>query len=321
MNISGPKPATLTGLAVGAALGMPFEGMAAYSSPLLSWKGFFQDSLDDRPKNLKAGEWTGDARLAQALAVSLLESDTYSPADAAAKYLACYESQDLRGLESSTSQAIRRLKVGFPWTQSGKGDSEWGGPAMRVAPLGLLFWRNIQAAAEMARIDARVTHKSEEAELGSVAVATAVALLVEGRVAKQDLILKVLEWVPAPSQMHFRLRAAANLAPRGRATQGENDRSFVETLTEMGTGPHASQTVPAAICAFVGSTSFEDAVVTAIRAGGSTDTIGAITGALAGTYYGIGQVARYVDKVADGELLRGLEAKLIAASKPITGKP
>ncbi len=299
---------------------MPFEMKPSLGQALLEWKGFFEDSLSPITADLKAGQWTDDTKMARALAESLLANGTYSPADAADRYLAWFESKDLRGIGTTTAKALSRLQRGLPWTQSGIAGSEGNGTAMRAAPLGLMFWRNIQAASEMARIDAQITHKSEEAELGSVAVAVGVALLVEGHIAKEDLILKVLEWMPTKSQMAARLRAAHNLAPRGRrVNKADNDRSFVETLVDLGTGAHVVQTVPAAFCAFMGSESFQDAVEVAIRAGGDTDTTGAIVGALAGTYYGIEQVARYADKVEEGGALRGLEVRLIASSKAVTG--
>ena len=45
--------------------------------------------------------------------------------------------------------------------------------------------------------------------------------------------------------------------------------------------------VPQALQCFIESTSFEDAIRNAISIGGDSDTIGAITGAVAGAYYGI----------------------------------
>jgi ADP-ribosyl glycohydrolase, putative len=47
------------------------------------------------------------------------------------------------------------------------------------------------------------------------------------------------------------------------------------------------ETVPQAIQCFVESTSFEDAIRTAISLGGDSDTVGAITGAIAEAYYGV----------------------------------
>lgn len=46
-------------------------------------------------------------------------------------------------------------------------------------------------------------------------------------------------------------------------------------------------TVPQAIEAFLESDSFEDAIKTAISVGGDSDTLAAITGAIAGAYYGV----------------------------------
>lgn len=315
MNIKdGPQIATLTGLAVGDALGMPFEMLHSLSDKLLSWNGWFEEAGNNPlTAGLKAGQWTDDTKMARALAESLVEHETYSPADAAKRYLAWYKSNDLRGIGTTTAKAMSRLDAGMPWTQSGVAGSEGNGTAMRAAPLGVAFWRNIQAAAEMARIDAAITHKSEMAEQGAVAVAIGVALLIEHRIAKQDLILKVLEWIPK-GVMHSRLLTAHRKAPLGL---NRKDRSFIEVLVELGTGAHVIQTVPAAFCAFVGSTSFADAVELAVRAGGDTDTTAAITGALAGTYYGIEQVARYIDKVEAAEELRLLECGLLGVAKPI----
>ena len=47
------------------------------------------------------------------------------------------------------------------------------------------------------------------------------------------------------------------------------------------------ETVPQAIMAFLASTDFEDAIRNAISIGGDSDTIAAITGGIAGAYYGI----------------------------------
>jgi ADP-ribosylglycohydrolase len=47
------------------------------------------------------------------------------------------------------------------------------------------------------------------------------------------------------------------------------------------------ETVPQAIECFLESASFEDAVRIAISLGGDSDTIGAITGAIAEAYYGV----------------------------------
>lgn len=312
MKASGPPAATLTGQAVGDATGMPFEMAACHSPQLLGWKGGFLDGKNSPyTKDLKAGQWTDDTKMAKALAESLLAEKTYSPADAARRYLAWYESGDLRGIGTTTQKAMERLAAGHPWSQSGILKSEGNGTAMRAGPIGLLFRQNTEAAAEMAAIDARLTHKSPEAEAGSIAVAVGVSVLLQGA-TPGTLIDQVLKFIPEGTQMRYRLMAA-----KAKTQAGRTERELAESIADMGAGPHVIQTVPAAFLAVTSTKNFRDAVRAAILCGGDTDTTGAIAGALAGTFYGIGEVAPFLDQLEAGQELRDLEQNLFAASRPV----
>jgi ADP-ribosyl-[dinitrogen reductase] hydrolase len=291
---------------------MPFEMSACHSRELLHWQGDFLDGRNSPyTKWLKAGQWTDDTKMAKALAESLLAESTYSPADAARRYLAWYQSGDLRGIGTSTQAAMVKLASGIPWSQSGMPDAEGNGSAMRAAPIGLLFRYDIQAAAEMAAIDARLTHKTVEAEAGSMAVAAGVSALLQGA-SPRTVIRKALEWVPEKTQMKFRLMAA-----EARTLPTRPERELAETLCDMGTSGHVIDTVPAAFMAFASTKTFREAVRAAILAGGDTDTTAAITGALAGTYYGIEQVAPFLEKIEAAQELRDLEQNLFAAARPV----
>ena len=52
------------------------------------------------------------------------------------------------------------------------------------------------------------------------------------------------------------------------------------------------ETVPQAIIAFLESTSFEDALRTAVSLGGDSDTLAAITGSIAEAFYGVPEELR-----------------------------
>lgn len=312
MKIFGPPAATLTGLAVGDSLGMPFEMSPGHSPLLLGWQGGFENGKNNPfSSHLKAGQWTDDTQMAKALAGSLLREKTYSPADAARSYLAWYQSDDVRGIGGTTEKAMVRLASGFPWTQSGIAGAEGNGSAMRIAPLGLLFHCNIQAAAEMAAIDSRITHKSPDAEAGAMAVALGVAALLQGA-QKEAVLSKVLEWLPDGLQLKYRLIGA-----EARIRHHLPERELADSISEMGVSGHVLDTVPAAFVAFMSTTNFRDAVRAAILAGGDTDTTGAITGALAGTYYGITQVAPFLENVELGSELRDLEMNLYVAARQV----
>ena len=306
MKLDGPQFATLTGLAVGDALGMPFEGMSIVDKPLREWNGWFE--YGER-LNLQAGQWTDDTQMATALAESLLAEKTYSPADAARRYLAWHTSGDCRGQGGSTGKALRKLKGGYTWMQSATPGSEGNGTAMRIAPLGLFFHGNVDAAARMAAVDARITHGSEEAAVGAMAISVAVAMLAQRSAVKDNLLYKVTEWTgPTKTQVHGRICNALVALNRDISSKDK----VIKILIDLGTGGHIVQTVPAALFAFAATTNFRDAVEVAVRAGGDTDTTAAITGALAGTFYGIKEVAYYLEKLEGAEHLRALERCLYA---------
>lgn len=75
-----------------------------------------------------------------------------------------------------------------------------------------------------------------------------------------------------------------------------------EAAARIGTGSRASRAVPAAIWAFlVHPDDPEEAVVTAVALGGDTDTIGAMTGALAGARNGASTIpTRWMEVVESG---------------------
>lgn len=303
--------ATLTGLAVGDALGMPFETMGFYSEALTSWDGEFQDSLSEVTGHLKAGQWTDDTQMARALADSLILSQTYSPAEAAKQYLAWFQSSDVRGIGSTTERALQQLQSGIPWILSGVEGAEGNGTAMRAAPIGVVFRNNIQAVAELARVDAAITHRSVEASEGSVAVATAVAHLLNG-VAKADLCTEVLKSLKE-SQVKRSIedvQSVLNITSQKIAYQ-----EALEALVTMGTNAHVVKTVPAAFFAFLCTSSFREAVYLAVTAGGDTDTTAAVTGALAGSCYGYDALGDYAKGVEDSQDLHDLEEQLFEMAK------
>lgn len=304
--MNAPAPATLTGLAIGDSLGMPFE-MSKPSHPRLkAWGGGYEDgSASPYTKELGPGQWTDDTKMAKALAESLIEEKAYSPAGAARKYLEWYRSGDLRGIGTATYQAMKKLDMNVPWTQSGTPNAEGNGTAMRVGPLGLFYRFNIQAAAEMAAIDARITHDSHEARVGSVAVALGVTALLQGAIP-ETVVSKVLEWLP-DSEIRNRLREVERTF---EYLIGSSDETVAEAIAKMGAKAHVIETVPAAFMALATTRSFKGALRAAILCGGDTDTTGAVTGALAGTYYGISQVQPFLDGLEAANELRAIEQAL-----------
>lgn len=308
------EPATLTGLAIGDALGMPFETLHWTSSALGSWDGSFMSGISNELQpGRQPGEWTDDTKMAKALAESLVEFETYNPPATAAGYIQWYKSGDHRGMGKATREALEKILRGFHWVDAGVA-SEGNGTAMRVAPIGLFYRNSLMTAMEMARIDARITHISLEAEVGSMAIAGAVAMLANQLVKPSNLVFALNQVLEEGSVISKKLRQLELDLKEGSF---EDPAQSLGHLIEMGTGAHVVETVPAALFCFSVTSSFSEAVELAVRAGGDTDTTAAITGALAGTYYGTDQVEPYLDQLEEADLLQFLDHTMYLTSPKI----
>lgn len=138
------------------------------------------------------------------------------------------------------------------------------GAAMRVSPAGFAA-RTQKEAIDLAGAVTSVTHNHEEGIKG--AQATAVAVYLERRGCRKS---EIRERIGAYYPLDFTID------------------EIRDTYTFDAT---CQQTVPQAIQAFLESTSFEDTIRTAVSVGGDSDTIAAITGAVAEAYYGVPALA------------------------------
>ena len=172
--------------------------------------------------------------------------------------------------------------------------NSWGnGSAMRVSPVA---WagKTLLEVEGLATVSAAVTHNHPEGIKGAQATAAAIFLAREGK-SKGD-IKAYLE-----SKYGYNLgRTLAEIRPLYR---------FNESCQE---------TVPEAICAFLESLDFEDAIRNAISLGGDSDTLAAITGSIAEGAYGVpGKIAERALSILDQDLR---EAFFSFRDKIIAGK-
>lgn len=135
------------------------------------------------------------------------------------------------------------------------------GAAMRVSPVGFAA-TDEREAMRLAETVTSVTHNHEEGIKGAKATVLAIYLARSGVPMSEIRARITRDFYP----LDFRID---DIRPTYR---------FNETCQE---------TVPQAIECFLESTSFEDAIRIAISLGGDSDTIAAITGAIAEAYYGV----------------------------------
>lgn len=198
------------------------------------------------------------------------------------------------------------------------------GSAMRVAPIGCLYYRDPPALFKACRISSLTTHSHPLAIQGATLQASAVAALIRsGDKLEVDRYLQGLEVVlkrlaregPEPVAYHQALDAIA----RGLDAGHEPGR-LAEVL---GTGLEAKESVPMALYCFLSAHhSFEQVIEQAVFLGGDTDTIASMAGSLSGAHLGQKALpprwcARMLDEDISPGTLAGLARKLAALARPV----
>jgi ADP-ribosylglycohydrolase len=166
--------------------------------------------------------------------------------------------------------AIQNLLNGKHWSESGIAGSYGNGTAMRAAPFGVYFRNDLQSLISICKMDSAITHASDEAEAGSIAIGLAAAYAVNRE--KENLLDELWKILP-DSKVKSIIYSLDSLIDSPYITPEQ-------ALRVIGTKADVRQTVPAALYCFLKFQTYGEAVEAAIRAGGDTDTTAAIVGAL-----------------------------------------
>jgi ADP-ribosyl-[dinitrogen reductase] hydrolase len=290
---------TLLGGAIGDALGVPFESKPANNPLLLSWDQ--KSYLGSEHHKLEPGQFSDDTQFSMAVAESLIKNDGFNPDDLSKRYVELFTSKTIRGYGRTTLAAINNLIAGKHWSKSGIIGSYGNGSAMRAAPFGVWYRHDQTSLIDAVRIDSAITHASEEAEAGAIAIASAAALAANHDTERlNERIWGVLPDSEVKKTIYSltSLVKAKNIPP-------------LLALGLLGTKADVKQTVPSALYLFMKMNNYEEAVVAAIRAGQDTDTQAAITGALFAARDGIKDIPQHlISQIEDRDKLVVLDSQL-----------
>ncbi|HEU0025374.1 MAG TPA: ADP-ribosylglycohydrolase family protein [Thermoleophilaceae bacterium] len=263
----------LLGAFVGDALGMPYEGKSGDLVP---------ERVEMRDGRAAAGSYTDDTQTMVALAESLLRCGRVEEQDLAAALRAHYDER--RGYGSGTKTVLSLWEAGVPVSEAagrlfqGEG-SPRNGAAMRVAPVGVRFFRDEARVVAEARRSALLTHAHAEGVDGAVVQAVAVAAAVAGR----DPLAAAL--------------AAASTAPVRRRLDELAGMTTARSLDPQVLGAPdgrvaylAAASVPVAVVVGSRASSVEEALTVAVRCGGDTDTVASMAGAISGARFGAASI-------------------------------
>ncbi len=275
----------LLGVAVGDALGMPVEGYTAYEieSKFGSVREMMPAPEGHFHAGLQAGQFTDDTEETLLLAESMIEASGFSVERFADKLAAWGTAWTLderlnRGVGFTTRSSIENMISGASWKDSGLSLPTCGS-AMRAAPIGLVYRCDLTLVGRYADLQSIPTHCGPAARAGSIAVATAVALCLQG--FPKETVLSTASSLAGKVDKKFaeRLLWAGSLL----------DMEPSQALLAIGNSPEVSETVPAAFYCYM-KLEPEEALIAAASMGGDTDSIASIAGSLFGAARGSGWI-------------------------------
>ncbi len=262
----------LLGLAVGDALGVPLEFEERDVHSLVT------EMIGGGPFDLRPGEWTDDTSMALCLADALIANPQLDERELMRRFVRWWRKGEnsVNGIcfdiGMATEAALARFEETGEVVVNTDPNRAGNGSLMRLAPVAMVAGGDVDLAVDLARRQSACTHGAQVcldacglyAELLVEAIAGAPKLEVLGR----RPVLFGHDDVAAIALGSYRVKKRNEIRSTG----------FV------------LDTLEAALWAIWNSDSFDEALIKAVNLAGDADTVGAVTGQLAGAIYGASNI-------------------------------
>lgn len=275
-DLEGRYRGCFVGLACGDAVGTTLEFRPRGSFEPIA------DMVGGGPFGLAPGQWTDDTSMAICLAQSLLQRGGFDAEDQMNRYVHWWR----RGDPSPTGTCFdigitvrdalsRFLANGEPMAGSTDPQTAGNGSLMRLAPMVLRYFPDMQAVVRQARLSSQTTHGAAEAVECCSVLAEVIAHALQGdpsrgQAGRREVLSVAQAGLACPAVQA--IAAGAYLGKPREAIRGSG---------------YCVASLEAALWCFATTGSFADAVLAAANLGDDADTTAAITGQVAGAFYGI----------------------------------
>ncbi len=298
----------VVGHACGDYLGMPVE----FKSKPEQVVDFFGE-LGIRPLTVlarghkTAGFYTDDTAMMLCLAQSLIDKG-FDTRDQFEKYKSWafngYMSADNKqsyGIGQNTLRKLLRQGVDNIPTKIENNNKEGGnGALMRCLPIGIVYFQEIDQVVEKSVLSALVTHNNDIAVWSTVVFNTFVSYSLKG--LNKDAFLDRF------FAEHFYRDLPEDIKTLLQKLQVRNEQDISNT-------GYSLNTLEIALVSFFSTDQLDDAIKMAIGFAGDTDTQGAVTGGLAGAYYGYNSIPNnWVESLQNREMIINIAQNLCAIS-------
>jgi ADP-ribosyl-[dinitrogen reductase] hydrolase len=291
----------LLGLAVGDAVGTTVEFQPRGSFTPLT------DMVGGGPFHLAPGQWTDDTSMALCLAESLIEVQGFDARDQMERYVRWWTEGHLSSTDrcfdigNTVRNALQRFRgTGDPFAGSLDPQSAGNGCIMRLAPVPMFFFSDLEEMVWYSAESSRTTHGTAEC----LDACRLFGFLLHRALSGHGMaeILAPIEEVPGgPLAPRIQEIADGVYAQKGEAEI-------------RGTG-YVVECLAAASWCFGRTSTFRDAVLAAANLGDDADTTAAVCGQLAGAHYGASGIPpEWLRLLAKRELIESMADQLAKGS-------
>lgn len=272
------------GLAIGDALGSPreFKEVGEFEPVTeMEYSGVWR---------IPAGYYTDDTSMALCLADSIIANDTIDPHDLLERFARWYRFGENSStgrcfdIGGTTKKSILNFIKNKTYTPAeNRFDLAGNGSIMRLSPVAVRWFKDRDTLVKAARLQSLTTHGADSCVDGCEELALILADAIAGKHEKVIDLLKEL---------------TDDLDPPYVPNSG-----------------YISDTLTAAYWAIARTDNFNDAVLKAVNLGGDADTIGAVTGQIAGALYGYSSIKKsWTTDLYNHDYLVGIAEKLYKMS-------
>jgi len=293
---------SLLGVAIGDTLGHPFEGKLRRDI-----HSFFKD-FDDFIQNNRNlfNTYTDDTQLTLHTAEALIQGNGFKVNNFVREYVKWLDDPPI-GPGWGCISSIHKLKSGIRWKEAAS-DSGGNGTTMRIAPIGLFYSQDLKGLKSTAIKSSIITHSHPAASAGAIVIARAIAFLIDkdpktgfsienffdslisSISGSQEAIWE--DFIEILNKLKLNLNIPIESGLIKFSQIGVKSPYFIEQfLGKAFVHPYTISTVVCAIFIFLKNlNSFKECIFELATAGGDSDTVGAIGGSLAGSYFGLHKI-------------------------------
>lgn len=310
MSLENKLKSAILGLAVGDALGVPYE----FISRDIIKNNPCKDMIGYGTHNKKAGTWSDDTSLTLCL-LDNLNNKNINYNDIMDSFALWYDKGhytadgDTFDIGITTRDAIDNYKSGKNPIKCGLSNeySNGNGSLMRILPIAFYIKKYFDGKlfenSEVINIIYNVsslTHSHKRSLIACV-IYTAIALNLINDMKIEEAINKALK----DSFNYYKNEKEINNYKR----IFESDFKKLND-TKIKSSGYVVHTLEASIWILLNTSNYKDAVLKAVNFGDDTDTTAAVTGGLAGLYYGVDNIpSKWIDTLVNKELIINICSK------------